>query len=131
MIFADTGGLYALFVPSDPDHARAARWYAENREALVVSDYIVDEILTLLRARGEARRALEVGRRIFAGSFAHVHYLTRDDIADAWTLFRTWRDKDWSFTDCTSKVVMERLGIRTAFAFDRHFQQFGGITVVP
>lgn len=25
-------------------------------------------------------------------------------------------DKDWSFTDCTSKVVMEQLSIKVAFA---------------
>jgi len=46
-------------------------------------------------------------------------------------LFRDYADKRWSFTDCTSKVVMERLGIRTAFAFDHHFKQFGDVKVVP
>ena len=38
---------------------------------------------------------------------------------------------DWSFTDCTSKTVMDSLGIRTAFAFDGHFREFGSIEVVP
>jgi uncharacterized protein len=32
--------------------------------------------------------------------------------------------------DATSFVVMERLGLRTAFAFDRHFAQYG-LTVLP
>lgn len=40
-------------------------------------------------------------------------------------------DKQWSFTDCTSRVVMERLGIQKVFAFDDHFRQFGTVTVVP
>ena len=31
------------------------------------------------------------------------------------------RDKDYSFVDCLSFVVMERLGIRKAFAVDGHF----------
>ena len=30
-----------------------------------------------------------------------------------------------------SRVVMARLGIRTAFAFDKHFQQFATVSVVP
>lgn len=32
-------------------------------------------------------------------------------------------DKGWSFTDCVSYAVIERLRIKKAFAFDRHFRQ--------
>ena len=49
----------------------------------------------------------------------------------AWQVFRRFSDKEWSFTDCTSKVVMDRLGITTAFTFDHHFRQFGAVTLVP
>jgi predicted nucleic acid-binding protein len=49
----------------------------------------------------------------------------------AWETFRQFDDKSWSFTDCTSKVVMEQLNIKVAFAFDHHFQQFGTVQVVP
>jgi hypothetical protein len=54
-----------------------------------------------------------------------------DEIIEAWRQFREFRDKDWSFTDISSKVVMERLSIRKAFAFDRHFRQFGSFEVIP
>jgi predicted nucleic acid-binding protein len=53
------------------------------------------------------------------------------EILRAWEVFRHFADKEWSFTDCTSKVVMEDLGIDTAFTFDHHFRQFGSVTVVP
>ena len=46
-------------------------------------------------------------------------------------LVRRFRDKNWSFTDCTSRMVMEKLAIGTAFAFDQHFRQFGTVSVVP
>ena len=50
----------------------------------------------------------------------------------AWEVFRRFSDKRWSFTDCTSKVVMDRLGIAgPCLAFDQHFRQFGSIQVVP
>jgi predicted nucleic acid-binding protein len=62
---------------------------------------------------------------------AIVPYLSADDLESAWQFFRRYQDKDWSFTDCTSKAVLERLGIATAFAFDQHFRQFGSVTVVP
>jgi hypothetical protein len=54
-----------------------------------------------------------------------------DEIIEAWRQFREFQDKDWSFTDISSKVVMERLSIRKVFAFDRHFRQFGSFEVIP
>jgi len=40
-----------------------------------------------------------------------------------WTYFQRHQDKDYSLTDCISFLVMQRLGIGTAFAFDQHFVQ--------
>jgi predicted nucleic acid-binding protein len=64
MIFADTGALFAAFVPNDPDYAAADAWLAANREPLVTTDYVVDELLTLLKMRGEFQRALSLGPRL-------------------------------------------------------------------
>ena len=36
-----------------------------------------------------------------------------------------YSDKGFSFNDALSFTVMERLGIGTAFTFDRHFAQYG------
>ena len=44
-------------------------------------------------------------------------------------LFR-WRDKDFSFTDCSSFVVMKERRIQAALTNDRHFMQ-AGFQVVP
>lgn len=131
MIFVDTGAWYASVVPEDNRHIRAVKWQEGNKELLLTTDYIVDETLTLLRARGQTRRALELGALFFQGSLARVYYVSEGDIKQAWDVFRRYSDKEWSFTDCLSKVVMERLGVTVAFAFDHHFQQFGSIRVVP
>ena len=117
--------------PSDPDHAAARRGYRARGERLLTTDYVVDETLTLLSARGERQRALWYGQRFFAGSLAEVHRLTDEELSAAWEVFRDFSDKEWSFTDCTSKVVMERRGLARAFAFDAHFTQFGTVAVVP
>ncbi len=85
----------------------------------------------LLRARKEFARALSLGSQFFAGSLTGIYYLTEQDIRAAWDVFRQFSDKEWSFTDCTSKVVMEKHGLTTALAFDRHFRQFGSVAVVP
>lgn len=85
----------------------------------------------MLRARGETVRALMLGKRFFDGDIAEIYKLSEEDLIEAWTVFRDYDDKEWSFTDCTSKIVMENLGITQAFAFDHHFHQFGTVTVVP
>lgn len=131
MIFVDTGAWFASVVPTDPDHAAAVQWLGQNRTRLLTTDYVVDETLTLLRSRGHLRRALTLGDRLFAGGYARIHFLTEDEIRLAWQTFRGFSDKGWSFTDCTSKLIIEKLGLAEAFAFDQHFRQFGRVTVVP
>lgn len=131
MIFVDTGAWFALVVPTDPDHTAAVAWFDVNRAPILTSDYVVDETLTLLRARGEHQRAVAMGRRFFAGQIARVHHLSEGDVIEAWRIFERFSDKDWSFTDCTSKLLIEQLGIAYAFVFDGHFRQFGTVTVCP
>ena len=91
----------------------------------------LDHLPHLLLKRGQKPRAMAWGLAIFQGGLAGLHYLSPAELHDGWLTFCRFHDKDWSFTDCTSKVVMEDLGITTAFSFDQHFRQFGTITVVP
>ncbi len=130
-IFVDTGAFFAATTPWDAKHAAAIGWLGLNTRPLMTTDYVVDETLTLLKARGEWSRAIKLGAELFGGAKALLHYLTVPEIQAAWQVFQQFRDKEWSFTDCTSKVVMEKLGITTAFSFDHHFRQFGSVTVVP
>lgn len=131
MIFVDTSAWYAAIVPSDQDHLLASSWVAANSERLLTTDYIIDETLTLLRACGERLRAISLGDQFFHSDLTEIYLLTESDLRQAWDVFRSFDDKGWSFTDCTSKVVMELLGITEAFTFDHHFKQFGQVIVVP
>ena len=129
-VFVDTGAWYAASVPGDSDHPAAVAFMRLNTEPLVTSDYIYDELLTLFRARGHTDRAKDWVTQVQQGR-CDVVRLMRSDLRKATDVFFHFADKDWSFTDCTSRVVMERLGIQRAFAFDDHFRQFGTVTVVP
>jgi hypothetical protein len=131
MIFVDTSAWFARTVAADPFHKAAIEWTRSNLDLLITTDYVIDETLTLLKARGHYDGALAFGQSMFEEPLVHVHFLTPDDVFAAWRVFRNYRDKAWSFTDATSKIVIERLGIRQAFAFDEHFKQFGAIEVVP
>ena len=131
MIFVDTGVWFAVAVRQDPNHVVASRLIGEATEELVTTAYVVDEALTLLRSRGYPAAAISVGRQLFENGVARIHHAERQDVSAAWEAFRRFADKDWSFTDCLSFVVMQRLGITTAFSFDHHFRQFGTVAVVP
>jgi predicted nucleic acid-binding protein len=131
MVFVDTSAWFAWFVPGDPNHGRVHVWSAANAEPLVTTDYCVDETLTLLVARRRLPRALEAGRAFFHEALVQIHLIAPDQLHRAWILFQQRAAAGWSFTDCTSKIVIDDLGIQTAAALDDHFRQFGSVTVVP
>ncbi len=130
-VFVDTGAWFASIVPWDANHAQAANWLAQNTRSLLTTDSVLSETLTLLRIRGERERANWLGEKIWSEELTVLYLVNREDQQAAWDVFRRFADKDWSFVDCLSKVVMERLDIDTAFAFDHHFRQFGNVQVVP
>lgn len=131
MIFVDTSAWFAVYSSRDVNHPSAHAYLRQAIEPLVTPDYVVDETLTLLRVKGFSARAAAFGRRIFDERSIHLVKVTESDLERAWAVFRMFDDKGWSFTDCTSFAVIERLGIKRAFAFDHHFQQFGLVVVQP
>lgn len=131
MIFVDSGGWFASVVTDDDDHEMAKIWMEENKEPLFTTNYIVDETLTLLRARGENKKALEIGDLFFRGLLANIYHLSEEEVLQTWEIFQQFSDKDWSFTDCSSKVICEKFGITHALSFNKHFRQFGTVVIVP
>ena len=75
---------------------------------------------------------------IFTDTSAWYAYIDKSDAnhaakdeSKAWEIFVQYEDKGFSFTDCTSFAIMERLKIDTAFVFDDHFIQYGKFIVIP
>lgn len=130
-VFVDTGAWFAYFVRRDPDHNSAREWISANESPLVTSDYILDELFTLLKTRESYVVAVAAGKVLIEEKICRIIKVTLQDFSQAWATFVQFSDKGWSFTDCTSKEIMERLGISTAFSFDEHFEQFGSIFRVP
>ena len=135
MIFIDTGAWFAVAVRDDPDHVAAMRWLARNREPLVTTDYVLAETATLIRMRDKTARghrlAVRLATSILKEEAAILQDVTGQDLQHALNVFRDYTEHLFSFVDCTSFAVMERLGITHAFAFDRHFDEYPGISRVP
>lgn len=107
---------------------RLAPRHAEVRDALsafegrlVTSNFVFDEALTICRYELGHAVAKALGEELRAGT-AEVVRVAPDDEEAAWALFLEREDQEYSFTDCTSFVLMRRLGIKTAIALDRDFE---------
>ena len=130
-IFVDTGAWYALLDKSDANHHASVKLKDSLVHPLVTSNYIVDEVITLSRNRLGYEVAVEIGQKLWDESIANLIRVIPQDEKKAWEIFVTYHDKTFSFTDCTSFALMERIGITEAFAFDEHFTQYGRFIVLP
>jgi predicted nucleic acid-binding protein len=131
MIFVDTSVWYAALVAEDAEHALAKSLFLIATSKLVTTDYVVDELLTLLVARDQRDVAVRFGNQFWSERLSQLHWVSPNDVKAAWQVFVSFTDKRWSFTDCVSYVVMKRLGISEAFALDDDFRQFGFVNVRP
>lgn len=132
MIFVDTGAWVALENPADTHHKKAASTRDRilgQKTRLTTSCFVLDETYTLLLYRVGFRKAVGFrGRikRMEQSGLLEIVHLGPTEEDQAWAIFETFnRDKSWSFTDCTSKALCDRRGIRRVFAFDLDFNQMG------
>lgn len=124
-IFVDTSGWYATIVRKDRDHKVAKQFLTNNELSLITSDYVVDETVTLLQSRIGHHYAVRFLNTLESSQKIQLIYLTPSHISETIKLFRNRPDKGWSFTDCSSFVLMQQYKIQVAFALDEHFQQAG------
>ncbi len=132
-LLVDTAGWMACADGSDPAHGKACAARDAALDAgrlLVTTDYIVDETLTLVRMRLGIAAAETWWAQIEGSSRARRETIDALRAEKARALFFRQRDKDYSFTDCTSFVVMRELRLKQALTTDRHFRQ-AGFLVLP
>jgi predicted nucleic acid-binding protein len=127
-LFVDTGGWMACADAADRAclTARAARDRAlERGQLLVTTDYVIDETLTLVRMRLGLAAAEVWWAQVQASSRLRTEWIGAPRADKARHLFFRHRDKDFSFTDCTSFIVMQELKLRQVLTTDVHFRQVG------
>lgn len=132
MIFIDTGAWVAMFSRRDQFHARAAMIWARLRAAnaaIVTSDSIFAETMTLLARNLHARAAAEAGRFLQRWGHLVVVRATGEDEEQALDLLERFSDQEVGFVDCLSFALMRRHRIHEAFSFDRHFTLSGATLI--
>jgi uncharacterized protein len=128
LLFVDTAGWMACADGSDPAHGKTVvvrdSWL-EGGGLFVTSDYVADETLTLLRIRLGIDAAETWWQQVDGSSRVRWEYVSLARADKARSLFFRYRDKDFSFTDCTSFILMRELKLREALTTDHHFPQAG------
>ncbi len=94
---------------------------------LYTSNYVMDETLTLLKERCGLSVPVSFREDLEASSVIRVLWVDPPVEREAWRIFKTHRDKGYSFTDCTSFALMDVHAVKNAFAYDGHFRQYGFI----
>lgn len=131
--FADTSFFFALAAKRDRTHAPAVKAFTRLlrlQRPLVTTDYILDETLTLTKARTSAKVALALLDRIERSPALSIQHITHDRFAAAKAFFRKHADHGYSFTDCTSFVLMHEMEIQDVLTTDRHFAEAGFRTML-
>lgn len=131
-LLIDTSALHALNYVRDDNHQSAVRYFKTlaGRVKPILTEWVFLETMNLTKARLGPTHAIAFGRNLRASKAFYPLLLTDSDKQATWEIFEQYDDKDWSYVDCSSFAIAQRLGIKRIFAFDHHFRQMG-LEVVP
>ena len=129
MIFVDTSAWYSLFSEKDARHGEALAFFQEVGRgewgAPLTTDYVLDEAFTLLRVRGGMAQVRKLADLLRRSPTVRRVRVSEPVFEAGLNLMLSHGDKRWSFTDCTSFVLMHETGVTGAFTFDRSFAEAG------
>ena len=127
-VFVDSSGLYALSDHSDPARLAAEKCVArllERGTGFVLTDYVIDEACTLAKTRAGGYGAMRLLEIVDRSEAFRLVWIGQERFAATKLYFRKHADQGYSFTDCSSFLVMRELRISDALTTDRHFVAAG------
>jgi len=129
--FVDTSFWIALQSEPDRNHAAARSLLERSLGPLLTTNHVIGETWTVSgRRRGHAGAvaAIRAVRAVSTLTILHVDAEIEDD---AWRWLRRRDEREYSFVDATSFVVMRRRRMREALAFDGDFAAAGFVELRP
>lgn len=125
-LLADTGALLALFNRKDQYHRQANAFVrTQARTRFVLTELILSETVTRLRARSDAARAADIGTALLNSSRYEVLFIDPPLLESGLSNLRRFSDKRLSLADAVSFAVIRTLALDGAFTFDRDFRDCG------
>jgi len=123
-VFVDTSAVFALLDRSDRGH-RAARDVLRDLQRRRIEPLLTNFVVAESHALVLTRLGPDIARRWLRDNVWPIERVSEGDELKARAILTQYTDKTFSYTDATSFAVMERLGLKTALAFDPHFRQYG------
>lgn len=124
-IFVDTSAWLAHANRREPEHARIVESLRAYRGRLVTSNFVFAETVTICLRRLGRPAAIRVGEALLDPCLVSLQRVTVADEQEAWELLLSRADRELSFTDCTSFVLMRRLGLTSVATLDDDFRSEG------
>jgi predicted nucleic acid-binding protein len=127
-IFVDANAWIAISSKRDRLHEPAIklnRTLLQSGYRYFTTNFVLDETCTGLLMHVGHFAAVDFGDRIRTAQVVDVIHVSEEIEEAAWQFFRRHSDKQFSFTDCTTFVVMRQLNLTEAFTNDHHFEQAG------
>ena len=126
VVFADTGYWVAVLNPKDQLHERARQVSKGlGQVRILTSEMVLDELLAALSKPPSRDATIRGVEGIFANPNVEVVPQTSIQFREAFEMYKSRPDKEWSLTDCASFVLMRARGVAEALAHDDHFKQAG------
>ncbi|HZD22040.1 MAG TPA: type II toxin-antitoxin system VapC family toxin [Acidimicrobiia bacterium] len=126
MIFVDTSFWVASGMTEDRHHQRAAALLREHQaKQLLTTTLVRGETWTFLRRQAGRAAAVDFLDRLERSPRLRVVPFPNDLEDQALGWLRERGEREYSYVDATSFVVMRRLRIRQALAFDGDFAAAG------
>jgi predicted nucleic acid-binding protein len=129
LTFVDTSGILAVIDAAQPEHKAAAQAWEElvrTKEELLTTSYVLVELFALVQSRFgiPAVQALDA-----AFSIVRILWIDAEIHRAALSSVLAASRRNLSLVDCASFEIMRRYGVRTAFAIDRDFLNYGFHTI--
>lgn len=128
LILLDTSFIFSFLNSSDCNHRKALEIMRKidggEYGKPLITDYIFDELVTLVLIRSGPKYAVDVGstllKEVHKGS-VNMHHVTSKVFERAWSYFQLFHSRKLSFTDCVSLAVLKELGTDVIASFDGGF----------
>ncbi len=128
MIFADTSFWVALRNRRDPHHEEAVALLRLNADrGIVTSNHVRGEIWTYLRRRAGHGAAVAFLDGLERSPRVRILTVSEKQENEALRFLRQRDEREYSFVDAASFILMKSLRIREALAFDGDFSAAGFI----
>ncbi|HGJ64659.1 TPA: PIN domain-containing protein [bacterium] len=124
--YIDTSALLAILDADDKNHVKAKQQWTDlviAEDTLVCSDYVLVESLALIQHRIGLMAVKVFHEDIFP--ILTVEWVDESIYQAGIASVLISARRDLSLVDCISFETMRRLGIQSAFSFDKHFKEQG------